>query len=366
MAEPSAAPAELRALTAARGLAAWWVVLYHIRDSIGGLDGWPMAVLARGYLAVDFFFLLSGFVLWLSYAERLRGGGWPAVASFLHRRFARIWPLHAFVLTGGVMLALLLAATGRHDPVEFPFTELPWHYLLVQSWGMEGALAWNKPAWSISVESAAYLAFPLLILSIDWRRVPTPAVIAAIVALLVLLATTLAARDADTLNQTSGRLGLLRCMFEFAAGTAVCALWLRWRARPRAATIASLGVMAMLGALWAAGALPEILAVPPMFAALLLVLALSHRGGVLASAPLHWLGEVSYATYLAHYLMWKAFKLAFVAAPGAVAWPLIALYLLMVLVASGALYRWVERPAQKRINAWRFSRRRPRPSPALR
>ena len=55
---------ELRALTSARGIAAWLVVLYHIRASIAGLPHGVEAVFAKGYLAVDFFFLLSVPLKW--------------------------------------------------------------------------------------------------------------------------------------------------------------------------------------------------------------------------------------------------------------------------------------------------------------
>ena len=81
---------ELRALTGMRGLAAWMVVAYHIRGSIAGLPQAIEGVLAKGYLAVDFFFLLSGFVIWLTYAERLRRDGLAGVPRFLWRRLARI------------------------------------------------------------------------------------------------------------------------------------------------------------------------------------------------------------------------------------------------------------------------------------
>ena len=69
---------ELNPLTSVRGLFAWMVVLYHLRLACAGwLEPGVVAVLAKGYLAVDFFFLLSGFVIWLNYGERLgrRGAG---------------------------------------------------------------------------------------------------------------------------------------------------------------------------------------------------------------------------------------------------------------------------------------------------
>lgn len=164
---------ELRALTGMRGIAAWLVVLYHIRLSVAGLPHSVVAVLAKGYLAVDFFFLLSGFVIWLSWGERLRRGGIGAVPGFLWRRLARIWPLHLFMLGCAVALALLLLALGKHDAVHQPFADLPLHILLLQNWGFTDHLAWNDPSWSISTEWAAYLLFPLLALSLDWRRVPS-------------------------------------------------------------------------------------------------------------------------------------------------------------------------------------------------
>ena len=125
---------ELRALTGARGLAAWLVVLYHIRLSIAGLPQAALDILAKGYLAVDFFFLLSGFVIWLTWHERLRVQGVAGIGPFLRKRIARIWPLHVVVLAGAVALALVFVATGRADPVDYPFARLPLDILLLQNW----------------------------------------------------------------------------------------------------------------------------------------------------------------------------------------------------------------------------------------
>jgi peptidoglycan/LPS O-acetylase OafA/YrhL len=347
---------ELRALTSVRGLAAWFVVLYHIRLSIAGLPAPALALFAKGYLAVDFFFLLSGFVIWLSWGDRLRVGGFAAVPGFLRKRIARIWPLHLFVLGCAVMLALALAATGRHDSAEFPFSELPLHIVLLQNWDFTSALSWNDPAWSISAELGAYLLFPLLALAIDWRRVPSWAVLAAIAALFVLLHGLLARGGAQTLGFEIVRFGLLRCVLEFAAGTAVCALWLRWRDDPFVAAALAVTVALVGLAGFVIGALPETLALPATFAAALLALALTagQPGNPLEGRALHYLGEISYATYLGHFLLWFAFKLVFVADAHAVGWPLVALYLALVLASSALLYHFVERPAQRWVNGLRF------------
>lgn len=351
---------ELRALTSVRGIAAWLVVLFHIRLSIADLPAPAAWLLDRGYLAVDFFFLLSGFVIWMSWSERIRGDGPGAIPEFLKRRLARIWPLHLFMLGFGVALVLLLRATGRETP-GFPFAELPLHVLLLQNWGFTPALSWNIPAWSISCEFGAYLLFPWLTLAIDWRRVPTLAILAAIGALLLLLHMVFALHGWASLDREIPRLGPLRCILQFASGTAICALWLRWRAEWRApALVSAVFVLLALGS-WIAGGLPETLAVPAAFAALLLLLALTagKPGNPLETGPLHFLGEISYATYLGHILLWHVFKLAIVKDAYAVGWPLIGCYLVLVLASSVALYHWVERPAQKWLNGLSLRRLRP-------
>ncbi|WP_457310956.1 acyltransferase family protein [Sphingomonas sp. UYAg733] len=343
---------ELRALTSMRGIAAWFVVLYHIRLSIAGLPASWVGFFAKGYLAVDFFFLLSGFVIWLSWGEKFRDVGFAAMPGFLHKRIARIWPLHLFMLGCAVGLALLFTATGRLDEADYPLRELPLHIALVQNWGFTGQLSWNDPSWSISTELGAYLLFPLLTLAIDWRRVPSWAVLAAIMSLIVLLHATMARGGAPTLGTDIPRFGLIRCVIEFAAGTAICALWVRWKARPGTPATISAMIALVIALLWAAG-MPETLAVPALFAALLLALALTSgiRRNPLDNGALHYLGEISYATYLGHFLLFVVFKLALVDDPRAVPPILVALFLLLVLGSSVALYHLVERPAQKWVNS---------------
>jgi peptidoglycan/LPS O-acetylase OafA/YrhL len=349
------ARAELRALTSVRGIAAWFVVLYHIRLSIAGLPAAGVGFFAKGYLAVDFFFLLSGFVIWLRWGATLHDRGLRAVPGFLRKRIARIWPLHLFMLACAVVLALLLAATGRAEPDNYPFGQLPLHILLLHNWGFTDQLTWNDPSWSISAEWGAYLLFPLFAMAIDWRQVPSWGLGMAIVACCAVLHLAMARAGAPTLGTDIWRFGLLRCLTEFAAGTAVCALWQRWRAAPAMPAAFAALAAGCVATLWALG-VPETLAVPLLFAAALLALALSSglRGNPLENAALHYFGEISYATYLGHFLLWIVFKLVLVSDPRNVSAPLIALFLLLVLASSMALYHLIERPAQRLINAARW------------
>jgi len=258
--------------------------------------------------------------------------------------------LHLVVLGGAVLLALALAVADRHNPAEFPFHELPLHVFLLQNWGFTDALTWNDPAWSISCELAAYLLFPLLVCAVDWRTLPSWLVALAAAAFLIILAA--ATAHLPTLGHDIVHYGVVRCLTEFAAGSALCALWLRWREAPALPAVLAFAFAGLMLIGWASG-LPEQLAVPFAFAALLLALALSSgvRGNPLDWAPLHYLGEISYATYLSHFMLFVVFKLVFVSDAHAVPPVLIALYLAMVLASSVALYHLVERPAQKWVNA---------------
>ena len=327
---------ELRALTSARGIAAWLVVLFHIRLSIAGLPDAARAMLGKGYLAVDFFFLLSGFVIGLSWGQRLHDEGPRAIPAFLRKRFARVWPLHAVMLAASVALASGLALAGRPDPA-FPVAALPLHVVLLQAWGSPFALAWNDPAWSISAEFAAYFAFPLIAMAVDWRRLPTAALLAMAAALLLGLHG--AMDGAPTLGTDVARFGMVRCLFEFTTGTILSALWLRHRTR-----VAEPAMVAAIAVAGLASGMSETLAAPVALAAILLVLATDPRA--LRNGAIHYLGRTSYATYLSHFLLWKMFKLVAVSDAGHVGAGSIALYLALVMAASAVLYHAVERPAQ--------------------
>ena len=353
-------PPQLHALTGLRGLAAWLVVFYHARVALVALLGEDAVIaMGKGYLAVDLFFMLSGFVMWLNYGGRLRQQGLAGAPHFWWRRFARIWPLHALVLGAMAGFAALLALTGR--PADgYPWAELPAHLLLVQNWGFTTELTWNHPAWSISTELGAYLLFPFLVLALPIEKWRVPALLAAVAGLALALHLYFALQGLDRLVLDITKTGLVRCLIEFAIGIVLARLWQEWRGRGIVAGLLAPGSAVLLAAgLWLGA--PETAFVPLVFAGGLLSLALATGpvAQLFASRPLRWLGDVSYATYLAHFFAFILFKIAFVGPDAQLTAPQLGGFLALVLALSAILYHGFELPAQRWLNARAPQRIRP-------
>ncbi|MBL8546206.1 MAG: acyltransferase [Hyphomonadaceae bacterium] len=138
------------------------MLLYHFKDHLG-LGMGQFGLVADGYLGVDLFFTLSGFILAHVYLTSLEGGRF-GYGGFLKNRIARVYPMHLAAL--GAMLVLFVGATamgaGVGSPDAFKWSDLPAHLFMVHAWGATSAVGWNFPSWSISAEWLAYLLFPLV------------------------------------------------------------------------------------------------------------------------------------------------------------------------------------------------------------
>ena len=345
--------AELRALTGIRGIAAWLVVFYHARLLLTDLlPGWMIDGLAKGYLAVDFFFMLSGFVIGYNYSGKFAEQGLRAAGPFLWRRFARIWPLHIVILAAMVAFVGVLVATGR-DYSGYPLHELPLHILLMQNWGFTHALSWNHPAWSISTEAAAYLMFPLFVLIVQPARRATAVLLTCLAVLLTGLYAAFHLAGHSGLGSAIPQMGLIRCLIQFAVGVILCILWQRWAGGPRKGIVALVlaGVLLIAG-VWSG--IAETAFVPLVMATGLMGLALDRGvfAGFFSGKVVHWLGEISYSTYLSHFFLLILYKIAFVDASLQMGAVQLAGYTLLVLGASVVLYYGVERPGQRWIAAF--------------
>lgn len=342
----------LPTLTGVRGIAALAVLFYHIRGAMGGfLPDRAIAWLAQGYLAVDLFFVLSGFVLWWNYGAQFRDQGTRAAPRFIVRRFARIFPLHLAILSAMALFALALLASGRDPGGHYDFAQLPAHVLLVQNWGFGGQLLWNDPAWSISTEWAAYL---LLAVTGGWlaRRTVGPWMFPCLIlALSAGLGAWFAAAGRAGIGVDIPVTGLARCLVEFTMGILLCQWWSALRNRPRGSTIihATIAGLGAVAAILLVRGLSQPAAVPiAMVAIVALALQASQRSRPPLSGRIaRWLGDISYAVYLSHFFLWILFKLAFVDDPARVAPGGILAFVALTLIVSHLLHIWLEVPARR-------------------
>jgi peptidoglycan/LPS O-acetylase OafA/YrhL len=359
-AEPGAERAEIVAMTSMRGVAAALVVAYHLKGR--GYDSWVRG----GYLWVDFFFVLSGFIMAYVYGHRFeREVSIASYRAFLGKRIARIYPLHLFMLCAYVVCAAV-GVTACASTVHGFFTNL----FLVQAWGTEHDLTWNRVAWSISAEFGFYLVFPFIARALAM----TPRLLHAIAPIALFGGLVLLVHHTGTLGVTYD-FALIRCIFEATIGMLLCQAmrdpapgvkWLATRDWVRWPLLFAPLVLMQLHA-------PEV-AIVAVFALMILPLAFADGSldRFLRWAPIRHTGVVSYSLYMCHYLV-----LIFVGgvlkrlhlAPSHDDLGLatrIAVYLgfIALCVAVGTvLYRFVEVPGRRALNRY-FAMRRARPAPA--
>jgi peptidoglycan/LPS O-acetylase OafA/YrhL len=357
------AAAEVPSLTPLRGVAALFVVAFHLHLWLPSLDYPHTAPLFLfGYLWVDFFFILSGFIISHVYGAGLDAGlaAFP-YKRFLYLRWCRIYPLHAavmvlFVVFEGVCWALHsglgVAPWFRPFSDSHQLSGIASHLLLISSLNVHDRLMWNFGAWSISAEWVAYLAFPLLALALR-RRTALISWFAFVV--LVFLLNALALTNGGRLA-LHHHWGAVRCLLEFAIGILVyeayrrCELtWLLRRDIPLVATMAWI--------LYATNHFVRDIFVVPGFAALVLCAARNTgwASRVLATRPLRSLGDFSYSIYMVNVLIIEIATFAWSAAGWGrfgdgfslgQAWATWVLALGVVVAVSYGTYHWIEVPAR--------------------
>lgn len=150
-----------------RFAAALLIVLYHFGAEAPVPLDVVSGVFERGYLATDFFLMLSGFVLARAYGQQVLGGR-ISVPAFFRKRVERIWPGQLIVLLGlgALYFAAMVAGAAPRHPENYSGQSFIMQLLLVQAWGVPGGGGWNEPSWSLSALVICYVAFPFI-----WRAV---------------------------------------------------------------------------------------------------------------------------------------------------------------------------------------------------
>lgn len=294
-------PVELLELTSARGFAAAAVVLYHVDGYSGGVIGRLLPTDVMGRLAVDFFFVLSGFVL-----AHVYGASWAAGRydhrGFLVRRIARIWPLHLVCLLGVAAIVGAGSFVGMAPPWSPTLASFLEHAALLNAVGLISENAWNQPSWSVGAEWTAYLCFPVYLAAASALRSPVAKLAAAVILMAALVAAVRAVSGDDLFELTGA--GAIRIVPSFFAGVALRQIMAAGAGRDMSAAVLNglaIGVVAAMTVAALASAPAILLWLGVLALVYLLALkGLAATGGWLRSRPLVWGGEVSYAFYLVH------------------------------------------------------------------
>lgn len=348
---------KLNQLAGLRGICAWWVVFYH---SLGLMDDSVPApvktLIEHGYLAVDLFFLLSGFVIFLSYHAALSTNFPHSVRKFYWNRFSRIYPLHVVMLGGYLLLfaAFTYLSSSRTPPSSYTWTAFIQSVFLIHMW-FGGDLTWNVPSWSISSEWFVYLFFPLMAYSLRKLRGGIAMHLFCIALAAVILHVIYALSGLPSIGSDIPHMALVRTMFEFLMGVFVGSLYVHHRDFMARHATTALGAFVLLCVLYAATSTPDYALIPITFAFLIAYLSVttSWITAVLCTPALVYLGEISYSTYMVHYLVYDLLKAGFITDTHHVDQLSIWLSFVAVFILSVTLHHAVDMPSQ------RYFRRRP-------
>lgn len=349
-----------------RGIAALMVLFYHVQ--YGADYHLPFeqatALFQRGYLMVDLFFILSGFII--SHVNRAdRGVAYDRkeARDFLLRRLARIYPLLLFTLVA------LLAFRIMAQMLDVGSAMVPWdrhsilnlvaQLLLLNAWLPFGG-GWNTPSWSISAEMFTYLLFPPIV-SLNCRM---PMLNRALLLFAATLFYALVAVDSGSLDIIAG-IAPFRCLAGFSVGMLIFYGRERIAALPPT-MLATLQIVAGVASiLLLAVSSNDVLIILPF--ALLVASCWTDCGPVgralgcaLGCAPLLWLGDRSYSIYLNHLFIrsifivpWSYMTRHIALDPAIARTAYLIGYTAIVLLVSHFTFRLIEIPARRRLTqAW--------------
>lgn len=342
------------------------VVLYHLPTM--GLNGQalygPLATLVdQGWLGVDLFFTLSGFVLALvhqqDFAQKM---DWAGVKRFWQFRFARVYPLHfVLLLVYGAVIGL---QTLLIKPIDYPgltWLEFMGALFLAQIW-MPIHSAFNAPSWSISAEALAYLCFPIIAFCTarlkKWGS--NGLLLAALLGAFalwpwghwVLLWQQSPGTPVHSLD------AIVRIALEFSMGCVLYNLCKPAMNLPAEKRYIFDGIGLVLMGLLPLGlvfGLSPVMA-EAWFLALLACLALPGKwlNLLLGNKKMVYFGEISYAIYLCHMLVMMVLAPIFRRLPvnSVIQWAVALPYLVLVIWLGHLLYTTVETPCRIGLRNW--------------
>lgn len=359
-------------LTSLRFFAAAMIVLGHSHPLFGSFGLATNFSLSQG---VSFFFTLSGFILAYNYSSLPDSS---SAKRFVVSRFARIWPLHIATLLLWIILITPSISMEFSDPYG-AIVKLIANITLLQSWTFTApyVLSFNGVAWSISTEAFFYAAFVVIALS-PRKRLPIALALSAVITAAFIYASTVIPLSSDDGAPGASMFGALYTnplarILEFLFGV-YCARFYK----SKSGTVQNISPAAWLAIEIAAlssivyalylvakpAAISQILGAGMgyyiykegiwfLWGVLILVFACS-RGPIarlLSIKPLVFLGEISFALYLVHMIVFNLASLnqASIRELGSFG---MVLFWAVCIASAAALHITVEEPFRRLIVNW--------------
>ncbi|MBC7574371.1 MAG: acyltransferase, partial [Herminiimonas sp.] len=344
--------------------------LFHLYDlKLVPTGSHWLTVIRNGYIFVDLFFVLSGYVIFSAYHNRIRNRA--DIESFVLRRFGRLFPLLIFATVVYVLLDNLLIAAHRaflaaglpplllSPPLAFDipgFFEILGTVTLTHGLGLFDRLILNYASWSISTEFHVYLLFLVVVVTI-------PAKVRTLV-VAMLCTTALAANcwlsiyvrhclEKFGCGGATYDFGFIRCIAFFTLGMLVYKLP---KPNPRFVAPAQWLVLLLAGLFfWAAESYPKAMFLDALLFPFL-IYAISTDQGFLGklfgTGFFQMLGQRSYSLYLLHPVLLLALPVLMREVHGIVANAVLLLaYVPVLIVMAGWTFRHIEDPMRNHFNA---------------
>lgn len=304
-----------------RGVAALLVVIYHIFEGLSfAAGGTVITFINHGYLAVDFFFILSGFVIGYAYDDRL--GKTMKLGSFFKRRLIR---LHPMIIIGAVIGALsffIQGSTqwnGTHVAASFVILSMLCAVFLIPAIpgtkmdvrGNGEMFPLNGPSWSLFFEYIGNILYALFIHRLPTKRLACLTIISGI------LLSAFALLDISgygmlgvgwTLDGSNLVGGFLRMFFPYTLGMLLARKFYRMRPIRGIFWIASLSLLALFmvpyingGTSVSLNALYELACIVIFFPCIILAGASGYISGTCSGRFCKFMGDISYPLYVVHY-----------------------------------------------------------------
>lgn len=357
-----------------RGLLAVFVAIYHT-IWISHPQTWRF--FENGPVIIDLFFAFSGFLMWRLYADRLQTP--DQVQAFFKRRFARLYPLHLFMVLvflafAGVRLfahkiGIAELSAGEILPFEAGASENWWslfqHLTLLNAVGLSDSLTFNPPSWTIGAEVCTYIVFASMMM---WCR-PKRLLDFSLIFLAICLIYVGLAMVKPDMNITYDH-GFFRCVAGFYTGLLAAVAFPYIKRHIDGLTRVAATALEIFVLVSCIGFVIFLSGKAQFFVGLFIFVFVTvfavDRGAVssfMSKAIFQYLAKISYSVYLVHVIVAIIFsvglEMVFGELPtGWAANGWLAVYLCVVIAVSHCTYRWIEIPGGRFIRNWNKPQKR--------